>query len=102
MRTSCDEVVPDRLAPVANWNAGAQMEAASVPSPAGLRRTRKRGDRIGDALLYGLTAFASLVGLLIVAAIVWRVADGAWPAIKVFKLGFLWLNEFDSLTSKFG
>jgi phosphate transport system permease protein len=78
------------------------MEAASVPSPAGLRRTRKRGDRIGDVLLYGLTAFASLVGLLIVAAIVWRVTDGAWPAIKVFKLGFLWHNEFNPVTSKFG
>ena len=90
------------LAPVANWNAGARMEAASVPSPAGLRRTRKRGDRIGDVLLYGLTAFASLVGLLIVAAIVWRVTDGAWPAIKVFKLGFLWHNEFNPVTSKFG
>src|SRR6476659_2542619 len=78
------------------------MEAALVPSPAGLRRTRKRGDRIGDVLLYGLTAFASLVGLLIVAAIVWRVTDGAWPAIKVFKLGFLWHNEFNPVTSKFG
>src|SRR5882672_896452 len=78
------------------------MEAASVPTPAGLRRTRKRGDRIGDVLLYGLTAFASLVGLLIVAAIVWRVTDGAWPAIKVFKLGFLWHNEFNPVTSKFG
>src|SRR6476661_7158569 len=78
------------------------MEAASVTSPAGLRRTRKRGDRIGDVLLYGLTAFASLVALLIVAAIVWRVTDGAWPAIKVFKLGFLWHNEFNPVTSKFG
>src|SRR6476620_504758 len=78
------------------------MEAASVPSPAGLRRTRKRGDRIGDVLLYGLTAFASLVALLIVAAIVWRVTGGAWPAIKVFELGFLWHNEFNPVTSKFG
>jgi phosphate transport system permease protein len=43
-----------------------------------------------------------LVGLLIVAAIVWRVTDGAWPAIKVFKLSFLWNNEWNPVTSKFG
>jgi phosphate transport system permease protein len=78
------------------------MEAASVPNTAGLRRTRKRADRIGDVLLHSLTALASLVGLLIVAAIVWRVTGGAWPAIKVFKLSFLWHNEWNPVTSKFG
>ena len=78
------------------------MEAASVPRPDGLRRTRRRGDRLGDWLLYGLTAGASLVGVLIVAAIVWRVADGAWPAIRVFHLGFIWHNEFNPVTNKFG
>ena len=78
------------------------MEAASVPRPDGLRRTRRRGDRLGDWLLYGLTAGASLVGVLIVAAIMWRVADGAWPAIRVFHLGFIWHNEFNPVTNKFG
>ncbi len=29
---------------------------------------------------------------LVVFAIIWRVADGAWPAIKVFHLNFLWDN----------
>jgi phosphate transport system permease protein len=76
------------------------VEAASVP--ASLPRTRRRTDRIGDTLLYGLTALASLIGLLIVAAIIWRVAQGAWPAIKVFHLSFLWHNEWNAVTSKFG
>ena len=67
-----------------------------------LARTRKRGDRFGDGILYGLTAAASVVGVLIVGAIVWRVADGAWPAIKVFQLGFLWHNEWNPVTSRFG
>jgi phosphate transport system permease protein len=67
-----------------------------------LARTRKRGDRLGDGALYGLTAAASLVGVLIVAAIVWRVAAGAWPAIKVFHLGFLWQNDWNPVTSHFG
>jgi phosphate transport system permease protein len=79
------------------------MEAASVQSaPVGLHRTRRRGDRLGDGVLYGLTALASIVGLLVVAAIVWRVADGAWPAMRVFRLAFVWHNDFNPVTSKFG
>ena len=40
--------------------------------------------------------------MLVVFAIIWRVADGAWPAIKVFKLGFLWHNEWNPSTTQFG
>ena len=78
------------------------MEAASVPSPAGLRRTRRRGDRIGDTLLHALTALAALIGVVIVFAIIWRVADGAWPAIKLFKLHFLWATDWNAPLNKFG
>ena len=78
------------------------MEAASVPSSAGLRRTRRRGDRVGDGVLHVLTALAALIGVAIVFAIIWRVADGAWPAIKVFKLHFLWATEWNAPLNKFG
>ena len=78
------------------------MEAASVPSPTGLRRTRRRGDRFGDTILHGLTALAALIGVAIVFAIIWRVAGGAWPAIKVFKLHFLWASEWNAPLNKFG
>ncbi len=67
-----------------------------------LARTRKRGDRLGDGVLYALTAAASIVGVLIVGAIIWRVADGAWPAVKLFHLGFLWHNEWNPVTNRFG
>src|SRR5690348_15868655 len=70
------------------------VEAASIPAGS-LPRTRNVGDRIGDGLLYGLTALAAILGVLVVFAIVWRVADGAWPAIKFFKLGFVWHNEWN-------
>jgi phosphate transport system permease protein len=80
----------------------AAMETAAVPSPSGLPRTRHFGDRLGDGVLYGLTGAASVLGLLVVAAIVWRVADGAWPAIRVFGIGFVWHNEFNPVTSQFG
>src|SRR5437763_13900225 len=80
----------------------ARVESASVTAPGGLRSTRGIGDRVGDRLLYGLTALASLIAVLIVAAIAWRVADGAWPAIEAFHLSFLWHNEWNPVTSKFG
>ncbi|MDX6387368.1 MAG: hypothetical protein QOD85_1170, partial [Gaiellaceae bacterium] len=51
------------------WNAG-PVDVNTLAAPAGLRRTRKAGDRIGDVVLYGLTALASLIGVLFVAAIV--------------------------------
>ncbi|HET7449454.1 MAG TPA: phosphate ABC transporter permease subunit PstC [Gaiellaceae bacterium] len=70
------------------------MEAASVPAGP-LPRTRRLGDRIGDGLLYGLTALAAILGVLVVFAIIWRVADGAWPAIKFFKLGFVYHNVWN-------
>jgi phosphate transport system permease protein len=77
------------------------VEAASVTASR-LPRTRRRTDRIGDAALFGLTALAAGFGLLIVAAIVWRVADGAWPAIQEFKLGFLWHNTWNPVVNEFG
>jgi phosphate transport system permease protein len=57
---------------------------------------------VGDGLLYGLTALAAILGVLIVFAIVWRVADGAWPAMKAYGLGFLWHGEWNAVTSRFG
>ena len=77
------------------------MEAASIPAGS-LPRTRHLGDRIGDGLLYGLTAAAAILSVLVIAAIIWRVADGAWPAIKVYRLAFLWHGEWNAVTSKFG
>jgi phosphate transport system permease protein len=78
------------------------MEASAATAAPGLPRTRRFGDRIGDGLLYGLTAAASIVGLLTVAAIIWRVVEGAWPAIKVYKLGFLWHSEWNATMNQFG
>ena len=78
------------------------MEAAAVPSAPALPRTRHWGDRIGDGLLYGLTALAALIGVAVVFAIIWRVADGAWPAVKTFHLAFVWHNEWNASLNKFG
>ncbi len=78
------------------------VEAASIPSAGALRRTRGAGDRIGDGLLYGLTALAAILGVILIFAIIWRVTDGAWPAIKAYKLAFLWHTEWNAPLNKFG
>jgi phosphate transport system permease protein len=78
------------------------MEAASIPAGKQLPRTRRAGDRIGDGLLYGITFLASILGVIVVFAIIWRVADGAWPAIDKFGLSFLWHNEWNAPLNKFG
>ncbi|MGN6798694.1 MAG: phosphate ABC transporter permease subunit PstC [Gaiellaceae bacterium] len=77
------------------------MEAASIPAGK-LPRTRHVGDRLGDGVLYGLTAFASILGVLTVFAIIWRVTQGAWPAIKEFGLSFLWHSEWNVTLNQFG
>src|SRR3954453_1251694 len=70
--------------------------------PVVLPRTRRRSERIGDVLLYGLTAAAAFGSLLLIAAIVWKVIAGAWPAIDHFGLGFLWSSAWNPVTHAFG
>jgi phosphate transport system permease protein len=76
------------------------VEAAAPP--AGLPRTRHAFDRIGDAALYALTALAALVAMLIIAAIVYKMVEGAWPAIRHFGIGFVWHKTWDPVTGVFG
>jgi phosphate transport system permease protein len=77
------------------------VEAAPLP-PSVLRRTRHVVDRVGDTGLYGLAAVAAVLALLIIAAIVWKVVEGAWPAIRHFGLAFVWHSTWNPVTSVFG
>jgi phosphate transport system permease protein len=52
-------------------------------------RARHSSDRIGDGVLYGLCALASVLAVLVLVAIAWKVVDGASPAIDKFGLGFV-------------
>jgi phosphate transport system permease protein len=74
---------------------------AAAP-PAALRRTRHLGDRLGDNALRALTGAAALLALLLIAAIVWKVVDGAWPAIRHFGIGFVWHKTWNPVTGVFG
>jgi phosphate transport system permease protein len=79
----------------------ARMEAGAAPSSS-LLRTRHPFDRLGDGLLYGLTALAAFLALLTIAAIVWKVAEGAWPAVRHFGIGFVWSATWNPVTGVFG
>jgi phosphate transport system permease protein len=45
---------------------------------------------LGDLILQGVAGLAALGATLLVALIVWKVVDGARPAISKFGLPFLW------------
>ena len=59
----------------------------SAELPTGRRRLT---DRLGDRLLIGLTATASVTALVVIVLIIDKLFAGASPAISTFGLGFLW------------
>ena len=77
------------------------MEAAAAPQSV-LRRTRHLGDRIGDLALSSLAAIAAALVMVLIAAIVWKVFEGAWPAIRHFGIGFVWHSTWNPVTTTFG
>jgi phosphate transport system permease protein len=74
----------------------------TAPPVVGLRRTRRALDRLGDRALYGVTALAGFVSVLVVAAIIWQVINGSWPAIRQFGIAFVWHETWNPVTSVFG
>lgn len=53
------------------------------------RSRRKRADRIGDRLLYGVCLAASLLAVVVILLVAYQVFKGAEPAYSKFGLGFL-------------
>jgi phosphate transport system permease protein len=77
------------------------VEAAAAPKP-GLSRTRHRIDRVGDIALAGLAGSAAVVVIVIIGGIVWKVIEGAWPAIQEFGISFIWDSAWNPVTEVFG
>jgi phosphate transport system permease protein len=63
------------------------------------RARRKRVDRIGDRLLYGICLGAALLAIAVMVLVGYQIVDGALPAISKFGLGFLtgstWQPNFE-------
>jgi phosphate transport system permease protein len=78
------------------------MEAASVsaPQPSVLRRTRHVADRIGDTTLYVVSGLAAALALLAIALIIWKVVEGAWPAIRHFGISFVWNDVWNPVIGR--
>jgi phosphate transport system permease protein len=74
----------------------------AVPSTQPLPVRRRLGDRLGDWLLYGLTAAATAASVVLLGAIVWKLFEVAWPAITKFGLDFVTRQGWDVQRNVFG
>ena len=52
--------------------------------------------------LYGITALAALIAVLLIVLIGWKLIQGAWPAIKEFGISFVWDDVWNPVTNVFG
>jgi phosphate transport system permease protein len=76
--------------------------STAAAAPAALESRRHLRDRIGDLALHGLTALAAVGAVALVAAIAYKVFDGAWPAIDHFGISFVWHEVWDPNRDVFG
>jgi phosphate transport system permease protein len=84
-------------------SAGAS--ATGSPQVAGRARSgqrRKQFDRVADGLLFGICAFAALLGVVLMLAIAYQVIHGAGPAISAFGIGFLFETTWQPNFGVFG
>src|SRR4029077_11766397 len=47
-------------------------------------------------------AFFAIVVLVILGGVIVTLAQGAWPALQQFGLGFVWTNVWNPVTERFG
>jgi phosphate transport system permease protein len=76
--------------------------AAVLPRRATPFQSRRSGDRIGDGILYGLCAFASILAVVVLGLIAYQVVHGASPAISKFGLGFVSNSAWEANRDIFG
>ncbi len=74
------------------------IRLAGAP-PGNARFSARSADRIGNGVLYGLCMLASLLAIVALGAIAYKVIDGASASISRFGLGFLihstWKPNFE-------
>jgi phosphate transport system permease protein len=75
--------------------------AATPRAPLALGR-RRLVDRLGDWILYVLTAGATLGALILVGLIAYELVRHAWAAISEFGFGFVTSQVWDPVKERFG
>jgi phosphate transport system permease protein len=83
------------------------VNPASIPDARPGRGSRSAGrlrriDRVADGLLYGICAFAALLGVVVLLLVAYEVVHGATPAISKFGLGFLVHTTWQPNFGEFG
>ena len=71
------------------------MEAAATLTA--LRRTS-----LMEGALRALTRGAAVLVLVLLGGVIVALAEGSWPAIKAFGVGFLWTQSWNPVTQQFG
>jgi phosphate transport system permease protein len=78
---------------------------AALPNPRAARSRatrRKRLDRAGDRLLFGICLGAAVLGAVVIGLIGYQVVHGAVPAISKFGVGFLTDTTWQPNFGEFG
>ena len=75
---------------------------STVPAIENLRSRGRFRDWLGDRLLVTVTATASIVAVVVMGAIVWKVVDASHLAFSKFGIAFLWGTVWDANKGIFG
>jgi phosphate transport system permease protein len=85
------------------------MSSTAVSSPAhqpgrgsGVTLLRRRADRLGDRLLFGVCLGAAIVAGAVIVLIAYQIVHGASPAISRFGLGFVYETVWQPNFGVFG
>jgi phosphate transport system permease protein len=78
------------------------MEVSAVPTTSPLQARRRLGGRVGDWTLQGVTLAAALAGVVLVGAVVWKVATLAHPAWSKYGLHFIGARDWNPVSKVFG
>jgi phosphate transport system permease protein len=79
------------------------VEPPSAHEPNSLSGAGRRlSDRLGDVALRWITGLAALAALVLIGMLIYKVVDGAWPAIQEFGFSFLTTQLWDPVTNQFG
>jgi phosphate transport system permease protein len=76
--------------------------AADPPVAGALKSRRSLADRAGDFSFRWITAGAAVGAVALIALIIYKVVDGARPAISMFGVGFIWHQTWNAVTNQFG
>ena len=75
---------------------------STLPATERLAQRRRVRDWLGDRLLFGVTALASLFAIGVMIAIVWKVFAGAHLAFSQFGFSFIWGRVWDANKDIYG